>query len=34
MAEYKLKPGVVTGPGYKTLVAAAKAGASLIPSPK
>jgi fructose-bisphosphate aldolase class II len=32
MAEYKLKPGVVTGPGYKTLVAAAKAGGYALPA--
>lgn len=32
MSEYSLKPGVVTGEGYKTLVAAAKAGGYALPA--
>jgi fructose-bisphosphate aldolase class II len=32
MSEFKLKPGVVTGAGYKTLVQAAKAGGYALPA--
>jgi fructose-bisphosphate aldolase class II len=32
MSEYRLKPGVVTGEGYKTLVEAAKAGGYALPA--
>ena len=32
MSDFSLKPGVVTGEGYKTLVEAAKAGGYALPA--